>query len=218
MTKEHIPQKQFTLMPRDFFRKLDFLNWYRFFFILKELAELEPKDVLEIGPGDGTVKRVYEPFSEKYATMDVNPALRPDFLSDVRTEVAAARNKFDCVVAADILEHIPFADMSAAVRNIYSYLMLGGHALITIPHRAWFLFGLTWLWNYKSTLWRFPDAWRRTYHFVRSRKNPIDSDHQWEIGDGHHKIADVEKVFREAGFKIVKRQALLYVDFWVLKK
>lgn len=218
MLENYIPQKQFTLTPKDFLKKLDFLNWYRFFFILKELAELEPKSILEIGPGEGTVKRVFEPFTDRYAVMDLNPRLSPDFLGDIRMPLKGAENKFECVIAADILEHIPFDDLPKALQNIQSYLMPSGVALVTIPHRAWFLFWLGWL-TYTHHIWRAPQWMRNSTQRVRGRrKNPIDPDHQWEIGDGQHKVADIEKAFKETGFKIEKRQALLYVDFWVLKK
>lgn len=218
MPNNFIPQKQFTLTPKDFLKKLDFLNWYRFFFILKELAEFEPKNILEIGPGEGTIKRVFEPFTSRYAVMDLNPRLSPDFLGDIRTPFKEAENKFECVIAADILEHIPFNDLPEALQNIYSYLTPSGVALITIPHRAWFLFWMNWL-TYAHHIWRAPEWLRNLTQRVRGRReNPIDRDHQWEIGDGHHKIADVEKVFKESGLKIKKRSALLYVDFWVLNK
>lgn len=218
MPEDNIPQEQLTLTPKDFLDKLDFLNWYRYFAILKELSRLAPGTILEVGPGEGTIKRIFKPFVETYATMDLNPRLNPDFLDDVRSHQKEAEEKFNCVIAADILEHIPFTDLPQAAKNIFLYLTPGGSALITIPHRAWFVFGLTWLWDYRSILLRFPDGMRRAYHTLRGRTNPIDRDHQWEIGDGHHTISDVEKVFKGAGFNIVKREALLYVDFWVLRK
>ncbi|HEY4523537.1 MAG TPA: methyltransferase domain-containing protein [Candidatus Paceibacterota bacterium] len=219
MPEDYIPLKQFTLTPKDFLNKLDFLNWYRFFFILKELARLEPKYVLEVGPGEGTIKRVFKPFVEKYAVMDVNAKLTPDFSGDVRTRFKEAEAKFDCIIAADILEHIPFTDMALAAENLFSYLIPNSHALITIPHRASNFLYMTPA--QVPHILRIPTGFLSPGSFYRrfiKRKIWIDPDHQWEIGDGHHTIADVEKVFAAAGFKIEKREALLYVDFWVLKK
>lgn len=211
-------ERQFTLTPKDFLNKLDFLDWYRFFFIIKELARLEPKRILEIGPGEGTIRRVFLPYVERYAVMDVNPKLTPDFSGDIRTHLKEAEGKFECVIAADILEHIPFKDLPGAAKNIFSYLTPGGHALITIPHRAWFLFWMSWV-TYAHHVWRAPEWLRSLSQRIRGRReNPIDPDHEWEIGDGRHSTTDVDKVFKEAGFKIEKRRALLYVDFWVLKK
>lgn len=213
------PHAQFKRSREELLANLDFLNWHRYFFILKELVRLAPKRVLEIGPGEGTLKRVYEPFAGEYATMDVNARLTPTFQGDVRNHLKEAEGRFDAVVAADILEHIPFGDVPRALRNINSYLARDGHGLITIPHRAWFVFGLTWLWNYRPFLWRFPEGTRKLYHRLRGRKTlPIDPEHQWEIGDGRHTAKDVERLMREAGFVVESRRALLYVDFWVLRK
>lgn len=216
---DYDPQKQFELSREEFLAKLDFLNWDRYFAITKELTLLQPKSILEIGPGEGTLKRLFAPFVERYATMDVNPKLEPDVLGDIRSQQAGLDGKFDVVIAADILEHIPFPEVEAALRNIHTYLAPSGHALITIPHRAWFVLGLSWLWNYRRCVLRAPDWIRTAYHrIVRWRKPPIDPDHQWEIGDGEHSIKDVEGKMRTVGFAIEKRNKLLYVDFWVLKK
>lgn len=210
--------KQFRLTPWEFLAKLDFLNWIRYAAMVKELTNQKPKSILEIGPGEGVVKKVIEGFVENYDTLDVNPRLSPTYEGDVRETKNELREKYDCAIAADILEHIPFADLEKALKNLFFYLKPGGTALITIPHRVWFVFKLSWL-NGNGNLFRFP-GWTRTfYHRLRGRKeNPIDLDHQWEIGDGKHTVDDVEKVMKEAGFKIEKRQKLAYVDFWTLRK
>ena len=160
-----------------------------------------------------------EDFVERYDTLDVNSRLSPTYEGDVRETKKDLREKYDCAIAADILEHIPFGDLEKALGNLHSYLKSDGRSLITIPHRAWFVFGMSWLFNYKQLIIRAPD-WKRTlYHRIRGRKNnPIDLDHQWEIGDGKHSTQDVEKIMKNAGFKIEKRENLPYVDFWVLKK
>jgi hypothetical protein len=210
---------QFERSSEDFLARLDFLNWYRYFFILKELTRLAPKHVLEIGPGEGTIKRVCEPFVEEYATMDVNTRLGPTFLSDVRDRIADAEGQYDAVVAADILEHIPFDAVPRALGNIHSYLKHRGHALITIPHR-----GSNFLFMSPTQVprsFRVPPGflspggfWRR---FIK-RQIWIDPDHQWEIGDGYHSVKDVERLFQEQQLSVEKRQPILYVDFWTLRK
>ncbi len=217
MAEAYDKQKQFTLTQQEFFDKLDFFNWYRYFAIIKTLSTLKPKTVLEVGPGEGAIKRLFEPYAERYAIIDVNPRLTPDFVGDVRTRFKEAEHNFDAVIAADILEHIPFKDLPTAFDNLKNYLRPGGHALITIPHRAWFFFWLAWV-TYTQHLWRAPQWVRDFYQRARgNRHNPIDLDHQWEIGDGYFTTEDVERVMKNAGFEVIKREALLYVDYWVLK-
>ncbi len=219
MKDDYTPDKQFRLTPTEFLAKLDIINWYRYFYITKTLTELKPRSVLEIGAGEGTIKRIFEPFAPKYATMDVNPKLKPDFLNDVRNRLKEIEGKFDVIIAADILEHIPFKDLGGALRNLYAYLKPHGHGLITIPHRASYFLWMTP--HYTPNVVRIPTgllSWGAFYRRFIKRKIWIDPDHQWEIGDGHHSIADVERLMKGVGFVIEKRQALLYVDFWVLKK
>lgn len=200
----------------EFLSGLDLLNWFRYAAIIKKLTKLKPKSVLEAGPGEGVIKSIMSRYVERYDTLDVNSKLEPTYLSDVRGRIPKATGKYDVVIAADILEHIPFVDVPTALRNLREYLMPGGVALITIPHRAWFVFWMDWISGQGHTF-RFPD-WIRTFyhHRLHRRKNPIDTDHSWEIGDGLHKVQDIENIMRDAGFLIKERQELPYVDFWVL--
>lgn len=202
-----------------FFDKLDFINWYRFFFIIKEILKVKPKTVLEIGEGSGIVRCVVQPLVEKYETMDVNEKLNPNYLNDVRIPRSELKGKFDCNVAADILEHIPFEDLKQALSNLHTYLKPKGITLITIPHRASHFLWMTPTQTPHPA--RVPTGFLSLGSFYRrfiKRKVWIDPDHQWEIGDGHHNVSDVEMAIKDAGFKIIKRQELVYVDFWVLSK
>ncbi len=129
-------EDQFDWNKEIFLDKIDFLNWYRYFAILKKLIEIKPKIVLEIGAGEGTIKNVFEKFTKKYQTMDINEKLKPDYLGKIQETNKDLFNKFDCIIAADILEHIPFEDLEKSLKNIFDYLKTGAYTLITIPHRA----------------------------------------------------------------------------------
>jgi len=211
--------EQFRWDKKYWLEHLDFLNWYRYFAILKELKKIKPQSILEIGPGEGTIKSIFEKYVEKYQTMDVNQNLKPDYLSDIRDYNENLKNSFDCVIAADVLEHIVFDDFEKSLKNIFNYLKDDGYALITIPHRASYFLLMTP--TYRPKIIRIPTGFCSPGAFYRrfiKRKIWIDPCHEWEIGDGKHIIKDVEKIIKEIGFKIEKREKLLYVDFWVLKK
>lgn len=197
----------------------DLLNWIRFFYLSKELNFSEAKKVLEVGEGSGVIRKVMREYVEKYDTVDVNTALFPTFISDVREKINNIENSYDCVIAADILEHIPFDDVPKALENIHSYLTDEGFALITIPHRAsHFLFMSP---TNIPHAFRVPTGFLSPGAFYRrfiKRKIWIDPNHKWEIGDGYHTIDDVTRVMKNTGFKIEKIKKLIYVDFFVLKK
>jgi len=126
---------QFNCKKEDWLKGLDFLNWFRYYHLIKDVTSLDRKNVLEIGGGSGLVRNCLEPLTSNYTTLDINDNLSPEVVADVCINVPELKNKFDCVIAADIFEHIPFDTVQSAVSNLYSYLEEGGVALITIPHR-----------------------------------------------------------------------------------
>lgn len=212
-------ENQFYLEQDYYLRQLDFLNWYRYYFIIKTVIESRPENILEIGVGSGIVKNCLKPIVKSYQVLDINKKLKPDIIGDIKKHYAELKNKFDCVIIADVLEHIPFCNLEKSLANIYAYLQNSGQTLITIPHRqSNFLFMTP---TYKPRVFTIPTGFLSPGAFYRrfiKRKIWIDPHHCWEIGDGKIKKADVELSFRKAGFKIDKFMKLLYVDFWVLKK
>jgi len=219
MSQKYLSDNQFHYEQSYYLKQLDFLNWYRYFFIIKEVVDFMPNNILEIGTGSGIVKSCLQHLVESYTVLDINPKLRPNILGDLRDYKIELENEFECVIIADVLEHIPFSDVEKSLTNIYSYLKNGGEALITIPHRrSNFLFMTPLCKPHVITVptgFLSPGAFYR--RFIK-RKIWIDPDHCWEIGDGRIKKTNVELVFKQVGFSIEKFKKLLYVDFWILKK
>lgn len=210
---------QFQLPQSYYLKQLDFLNWYRYYHLVIDILRLEVAHILEIGSGSGVLRNCLTPLVNEYRVLDINPNLAPDFLADLREREQQLMDRFDCVIAADVLEHMPFTDLSVSCANLFSYLRPGGHALITIPHRrSNFLFMTPTQVPHVVTVptgFLSPGAfWRR---FIK-RKIWIDPNHFWEIGDGHIRIRDIEAVFNREGFVVKKFEKLLYVDYWVLGK
>jgi hypothetical protein len=212
-------EDQFNLDKDYYLNKLDFLNWYRFYFIIKGVLEFKPRSILEIGAGSNIVKSCLESTVDSYIVLDINPRLKPDITGDVRVVIDRLKGKFDCVICADVLEHLPFVDLNNAVSNIFFYLSKKGKALVTIPHRrSNFLFMSP---TQKPRVFTVPTgflSWGAFYRRFIKRKIWIDPHHCWEIGDGKTSKRDVEQIFTKSGLRIVKFKKLLYVDFWVLEK
>lgn len=212
-------ETQFELSRQQYLNKLDFLNWFRFFHILKDVLNLKPEEIVEVGSGDGLLRNCLKPLVKSYRTLDINANLQPDVVADIRDRQAELLASADCVIVADVLEHIPFHDLDRAMTNILSYLRENGHALITIPHRrSNFLFMTPTQVPHVVTV---PTGFLSPGSFYRrfiKRKIWIDPDHCWEIGDGTVRTPDVDRVFQNAGFVTARFQKLLYVDYWVLKK
>lgn len=211
--------KQFSLKSEYYLNQLDFLNWFRYYYLVKDVLRLKSVNLMEVGAGGGLVRNCLEPLVSSYTTLDVNKELNPDILSDIRDTNQGIVDQFDCAIAADVLEHIPFSDLKIAVSNMFKYINPGGYALITIPHRqSNFLFMTPAQIPHVVTV---PTGFLSLGGFYRrfiKRKIWIDPNHCWEIGDGNIKKKDVDNCFLDVGFKIIKFQKLLYVDYWVLQK
>lgn len=210
-------EDQFALEPEYYLQNTDFLNWFRYHFLIKDVLSSKSRRILEVGTGDGLVKNCLKPVVESYTVFDINEKLKPDILGDLREPQKGLAGKFDCAIVADVLEHIPFADLEACLRNLHSYLAPGGRLMITIPHRrSNFLFmsptNKPFVFTVPTGFLSFGSFYRR---FIK-RKIWIDPHHCWEIGDGTIQRKDVNAVIEKAGFQQLQFKKLLYVDYWIL--
>ena len=222
MAKEIDFNSQFSMNYGDYLKGIDLSNWYRYYFIIKEVINLKPKNILEIGVGNEIVKNCLQKFVKDYKVMDINEKLKPDILSDMRDFRPELKEKFDCLVCAEVLEHMPFRDLEKNLKNIHQYLANSGKALITIPHRRARILIITPFSYQKPIILSLP-FWLKSspksfYRQVIRGEMWIDPHHCWEIGDGKIKKRDVEDVMGKVGFSIDSYVKLLHVDFWVLSK
>ena len=215
----HAFDKQFDITHRDHMAGLDMVTWLRHYHVVRDLLASGPECVLEIGSGDGVVRRCVQPFVPAYSVFDINARLEPDYVGDLKVGDASLTGRFDAVVATEVMEHLPFADLPACLSNLSGWLKPGGRAFVSLPHRKSSVAVLSP--RQKLRTWRFPngllslsEAYNR---FVRGRIW-IDPNHCWEIGDGHVTRADVERLLAQAGLASTKYLALPYCDYWVLSK
>jgi|WetSurMetagenome_2_1015567.scaffolds.fasta_scaffold36595_1 SAM-dependent methyltransferase len=213
-----VADPQFQLSHEYYLKGLDFTDWYRYYFIINYIIQYKPQRVLEIGVGNRIVERCLEDSVNEYMTMDLNPNLSPDILSDLREFQPDLQNKFDMIICSEVLEHMPFQDLKGNLDNIRRYLTTGGKAIITLPHRQRsFLFISP---SYRHFLFALPIWTTPIGFYLRFFKKKVvrDPNHLWEIGDLVVKKNDVESLIKDAGFRIDKFMDLLYVDFWLLEK
>lgn len=121
MLEEPEFRKQFHLEQDYYVKQLDFPNWYRYFFMIREVLGFIPNHVLEIGIGSGMIKNCLQSFVRKYAVLDINSKLKPDLVGNVQAYQDAFENSFDRVIIADVLEHLPFFDFERSLKHIHSY-------------------------------------------------------------------------------------------------
>ena len=142
---------------------------------IHEIHKLNPKSILEIGPGNGFTSSFLKRAGYEVVTVDINPALKPDIcapLHELKQHLAG--QKFDLVVCCEVLEHMPWDEFRSNVR----YLSDAGNRLfMTLPNykRA---FGV-------GALIKFPWLPRipiGAYVNIKAPKTLEGTAHFWEVG------------------------------------
>lgn len=83
--------------------------------------------VLEIGAGDGGLAKQLPP-GATYASMDIDPEV------DATYSTLDIDRTFDCVVAIEVIEHLPIDDIPAWLERLVALLNPGGTLILTTPN------------------------------------------------------------------------------------
>ncbi len=107
-------------------------RWASYYHQLEEIVATKPTSVLEIGAGDETVKRYMQKLGVgKYVTMDIADDLAPDIKGSI-TAIPLEDKSFDTVCAFEVLEHIPFEEVSQALSELAR--VAKKYVLVSVPH------------------------------------------------------------------------------------
>lgn len=151
--------------------------WYQ----LRALARTGARSVLEIGRGTGVVSDYLRRRGFRVVTLDIDPALRPDVVGDVRNAAALFRPRaFDAVCAFQVLEHLPFADFAPTLAGLAQVARRS--VVFSLPHWGYTLHVRLWVKRYQLVFGRKltrPFTWR------------FDGQHHWEIGTRGYPLARV---------------------------
>ena len=90
-----------------------FIHYYQ---QINHILKLNPKSVLEIGPGDYTVTDFLRRKGIKVKTFDNDKLLNPDYIGDIRN--INIKEKFDLVLLSEVLEHVKFEYFEKIVRKL----------------------------------------------------------------------------------------------------
>lgn len=186
-------------------------RWNSYWHQLTLVSSISPQSVLEVGAGSGVVARELKSRGISLTTMDIAEDLHPDVVGSV-TQMPFEDNSFDCVLAAEILEHIEFADVPGALQEIARVART--HAAISIPHPGW-VFSVAYkvpLLPYISLLFQIPFFWK-THKF--------NGEHYWELGKKGYPVARFIAAAKDAGLTLISLEK--YADdpghrFFLFKK
>lgn len=186
-------------------------RWGSYWYQIHEVLSRNPEKVLEIGIGNQVVTQYFKDAGVSITTLDVEKTLGPDMVASV-TQMPLPDASHDMVLAAEVLEHVPYEDFPKALKEINR--VTSRYAVISLPHWGSVVAGafkiplLPWL----RFVWKFPGF---------KRHGISQSGHHWEIGKAGYPLGRIKKAMHEAGFEIVNDYLIVeypYHHFFVLEK
>lgn len=159
-------------------------RWGSYYYQIRELLKANPKSVLEIGAGDGTVRHyVMQATSPDYKTLDVADDLHPDIVGSLLS-MPVKDKSFDIVCAFEVLEHIPYADVSKALSEMRR--VAKNKVLISVPH-----FGPPIRFSFKIP---FLPEMRFLAKVPYPKKHEWNGQHYWELGKKGYPVSAFRKL------------------------
>lgn len=164
--------------------------------------------VLEIGPGAGHTTWLLRQWGMNVTTLDYDAAITPDIVGDV-TNMPCESKSYDCVLAAEVLEHIPFTEFEKALSELKR--VSRGYVILTLP--APFA-GLSSLLNFSGL--NTKNLYLGLPYWIRHK---FDGEHYWELGKRGYSIWRIRRILKQQGFRIANEfrpAPSLYCYFFIL--
>lgn len=176
---------------REYLTKERFLNYY---YQTSMVINLKPKDVLEIGIGNGLVKEILKRLSIKVVTVDIDKELKPDKIGDIAgLSKVFSKDSFDTVLCAEVLEHIPFNQFENSLKEMYK--VTRRYAIISLPYSGP-IFSCDIKVPLLKPIWLSVKIPANTTH-------RFDGQHYWEIGKKGYSLKKISGIINRY-FSIIK--------------
>lgn len=156
--------------------------------LIVQANQIASPKILIVGVGDDLLNILLrEKFGYYVKTFDIDEQLRPNLVGSVDKMSSIVHEKFDIVVCAHVLEHLPYEYFEQSLKEIKS---IANYAIIYLPIAQVglrFDFGLHPIFlknfNFLST-WFF-------------KKHKFDGQHYWEIGTKGYPLSFIQKEVRK---------------------
>lgn len=133
---------EFQLSGNNTFSYYNDYTIYRFMHYFQQIRyvlKLNPKKVLEIGPGDYTVTDFLRRKGITVKTFDNDKNLFQDYVGDIRNGLDVDE-KFDLTLASEVFEHMNIEYLDKILEGIKKCLSNGGYLVVSLPYSTIRLF------------------------------------------------------------------------------
>lgn len=184
-------------------------RWASFYYQMRTLLQLQPKEVLEIGVGNGVLREMSRLFGLTHLTMDISEHLKPDLVGSIES-IPASDSSYDLVCAFEVLEHLPFDKFEPSLIELRR--VARKYVVLSLPH-----YGPSLRFLIKVPLLKERKfAWKIPHHPV----HPSGGEHYWEIGKKGYSAARILSILQNHftvmnDFVPFENQ---YHHFYILKK
>lgn len=177
---------------------------------INEILILQPTSVLEVGVGNGFLSEYLRKRGVTLTTVDFDERLKPDVVGSV-LNLPFEDQEFDVVVCYQVLEHIPYNDLTIALGELRRASKR--KVIISLPDVT-----------PKATLHlRLPMICNRGIVLslpLEIHQHVFDGQHYWEIGKKNSPLRIIAETIRKAGFTIERTYRVYefpYHRFFVLR-
>lgn len=173
---------------------------------------LKPKNIVEIGTGNGFVKYVLEKNGVRVITVDIDKELKPDILASVLS-LPIDDNSFDVALCCQVLEHIPYENFVPALKEINRVVKSG--LVLSLPDlQRVYRFNLQVpVFGEIKLLYRIPRLKRIKWEF--------NGEHYWNISCKGYSLERIMTDIEKSGFLIENTFSVFEMSwhrFFILRK
>ena len=206
-------------LPRELYLGEGYFAWPQLVSLVHQIIDVHAtgaRKILEIGKGSGFVSDFLAKAGMEVTTVDVNPNLEPDVLGSVlELDQHFEEDSFDCVLCAEVLEHLPFSEFETAIQQIAR--VSRDSCILTVPRLQRILVCFQARIKIPMFRWRMPGILLS----IKGPQKKIYPGHHWEIGSSKEtRLSGVRRKLRRS-FEIRRDFALRwnpYHHFFHLKK
>lgn len=192
----------------DWIHGLETEQHWAFYWCQQKLMDglIEKEDtILEIGVGSSFTANYLRSKGYNVTTIDIDPGKKPDIVANVVTY--EFENKYDHVLAFEILEHIPYEEFRALLRKLRT--IINKNLFFSIPRNELVLFEM---------IIGLPMYRNKKLKISISKGKITTEAHHWEIGCCGVTEKKVLDEFKSNGFQDILRTFKKdYINFYAIK-